>query len=259
MKQILSTLVALILSLSLLSCSSGEKSASKKALKCLCWPWTAKTTLSSSSGEKNALKSDSERFGYALGMDIGASLKEMQTDIDLPSLLAGLRDTFEGTEPLLTSEGAVEVRKEFSKKMQEKQAEKIKHALEKNRKDGEDFLTENRKKEGVITTESGLQYVVLDEGDGPKPKATDRVKVHYRGTLLDGTEFDSSYKRGQPVTFPVNGVIAGWTEALQLMKVGSKVRLFIPSNLAYGERGAGQRIGPNATLIFEVELLGIEK
>ena len=236
MKQILSLLVALILSLSLLSCSSGEKNASKKALK-----------------------SDSERFGYALGMNIGASLKQMQTDIDLPSLLAGLRDTFEGTEPLLTSEQAAEARKEFSKKVQEKQAEKIKHASEKNRKEGEAFLTENKKKEGVITTESGLQLVVLKEGDGPKPKATDRVKVHYRGTLLDGTEFDSSYKRGQPVTFPVNGVIAGWTEALQLMKVGSKVRLFIPSNLAYGERGAGQRIGPNAALIFEVELLGIEK
>ena len=236
MKQILSLLVALALSLSLLSCSSGEKSASKKALK-----------------------GDSERFGYALGLDIGASLKEMQTDRDLPSLLAGLRDTFEGTKTLLTPEQADEVIKEFSKKMQEKQAEKSKDLAEKNRKAGESFLTENKKKEGVITTESGLQVVVLEEGDGPKPVATDQVKVHYQGTLLDGTEFDSSYKRGQPVTFPVNGVIAGWTEALQLMKVGSKVRLFIPSDLAYGERGAGQRIGPNATLIFEVELLGIEK
>jgi FKBP-type peptidyl-prolyl cis-trans isomerase len=222
MKQFFSIVIALVLSLSLLSCSSGEKSASKKALQ-----------------------SDSERFGYALGLDIGASLKEMQTDIDLPSLIAGLRDTLEGRKALLTPEQAAEVRKEFSKKMQEKQAEKIKDISEKNRKEGEAFLTENKKKEGVITTESGLQVVVL--------------KVHYRGTLLDGTEFDSSYKRGQPVTFPVNGVIAGWTEALQLMKVGSKVRLFIPSDLAYGERGAGQRIGPNATLIFEVELLGIEK
>jgi FKBP-type peptidyl-prolyl cis-trans isomerase len=225
MKHFFSILVALILSLSLLSCSSGEKSASKKALK-----------------------SDSERFGYALGLDIGASLKEMQTDIDLPSLLAGLRDTFEGTKA-----------KEFSKKMQEKQAEKVKDLAEKNRKAGESFLTENKKKEGVITTESGLQVVVLEEGDGPKPKATDQVKVHYQGTLLDGTKFDSSYKRGQPVTFPVNGMIAGWTEALQLMNVGSKVRLFIPSDLAYGQRGAGQQIGPNATLIFEVELLGINK
>ena len=236
MKQIVSLLVALIMSLSLLSCSSGEKSASKKALK-----------------------SDSERFGYALGMDIGTSLKEMQADIDLPSLMAGLRDTFEGTKALLTPEEAAEVGKEFSKKMQEKQAEKNKNLAEKNRKEGEAFLTENKKKEGIVTTESGLQVMLLEEGDGPKPKATDQVKVHYQGTLLDGTEFDSSYKRGQPVTFPVNGVIAGWTEALQLMKVGSKVRLFIPSDLAYGERGAGQRIGPNATLIFEVELLGIEK
>ena len=236
MKQILSVLVALILSLSLLSCAPGEKSASKKALK-----------------------SDSERFSYALGLDIGASLKELETDIDLPSFIAGLQDTLEGRKLLLTPEQVVEVRKEFARKMQEKQAQKSKDIAEKNRKEGEAFLTENKKKEGIVTTGSGLQVVVLDEGDGPKPKATDQVKVHYRGTLLDGTEFDSSYKRGQPVTFPVNGVIAGWTEALQLMKVGSKVRLFIPSNLAYGERGSGQRIGPNATLIFEVELLGIEK
>ena len=134
----------------------------------------------------------------------------------------------------------------------------MKELGEKNRKEGEAFLAENKKKKGVITTESGLQYMVLEKGDGPKPKATDTVSVNYRGTLIDGTEFDSSYKRGKPVTFPVKGVIAGWTEALLLMNVGSKYKLFVPPNLGYGGRGAGRLIGPEATLIFEVELLGIE-
>jgi len=129
---------------------------------------------------------------------------------------------------------------------------------DKNQKEGEVFLAENKKKKGVITLPSGLQYQVIKEGTGKIPKATDTVTTHYRGTLIDGTEFDSSYKRGEPASFPVNGVIKGWTEALQLMKVGSKWQLFIPSNLAYGPQGAGQAIGPNATLIFEIELLSIK-
>ena len=124
---------------------------------------------------------------------------------------------------------------------------------------GELFLQENKQKEGVVTTLSGLQYIVLREGDGQRPKVTDTVKVHYRGTFIDGTEFDSSYSRGEPAVFPVNGVIAGWTEALQRMRVGSKYRVFVPPKLAYGERGAGDVIGPNETLIFDVELLGIER
>lgn len=236
MKRIVFVLMVLMLCLSWLSCAPGEKEAPKKELK-----------------------SPSEKLSYALGLDIGASLKRLETDIDLPSLVAGVQDTLDGREPLLTPQQVAEVKEEFFKKMREEGAQKARDLVEKNRKEGEAFLAENKEKEGVVTTASGLQYVVLTEGEGPRPKATDQVHVHYRGMLLDGTEFDSSYKRGQPVTFPVTGVIAGWTEALQLMRVGAKYRLFIPSNLGYGERGAGQRIGPNATLIFEVELLGIEQ
>jgi FKBP-type peptidyl-prolyl cis-trans isomerase FklB len=130
---------------------------------------------------------------------------------------------------------------------------------EKNKKEGEEYLAENKKKEGIITTQSGLQYKVLKKGTGKIPKSTDTVTVNYRGTLIDGTEFDSSYRRGQPASFKVNGVIRGWTEALQLMKEGAKWQLYIPSNLAYGERGAGRNIGPNSTLIFEVELISINE
>jgi FKBP-type peptidyl-prolyl cis-trans isomerase FklB len=147
----------------------------------------------------------------------------------------------------------------FQKEMMAKREQAGKEAGAKNKVEGEAFLAENGKKEGVVTLPDGLQYKILKEGDGAKPKATDTVTVHYRGTLISGTEFDSSYKRKEPVSFPVNGVIAGWTEALQLMKVGSKWQLFIPSTLAYGERGAGPDLGPNATLIFEVELISIGK
>ncbi len=208
---------------------------------------------------KEELKSPAARLGYALGMYIGESLKTIRKELDLRLFLRGVEDTLEGKKPLLTQKEAGLVRQEFSMRMNKRRiAEKSKLA-EKNQKEGEEFLAANKKKEGVVTTASGLQYVVLKEGDGPKPTTTDRVRVDYRGTLLDGTEFDSSYSRGKPAVFVVTGVIPGWTEALQLMKVGSKYKLFIPSNLAYGQRGAGPQIGPNATLIFEVELLGIEK
>jgi FKBP-type peptidyl-prolyl cis-trans isomerase FklB len=143
--------------------------------------------------------------------------------------------------------------------MMAKQQELAKIVGEKNQKEGEAFLAENKKKEGVITLPSGLQYKVIKAGSGNKPKATDTVSVHYQGTLVNGTEFDSSYRRGQPVSFPVNGVIPGWTEALQLMEAGAKWQIVIPSNLAYGDRGAGPQIGPNATLIFEIELISIQE
>src|SRR3989338_270904 len=146
----------------------------------------------------------------------------------------------------------------FQNEMKTKQAEHAKVLGGKNKKEGEAFLAENKKKEGVKTTASGLQYKVIKNGNGKKPKATDTVTVHYKGTLIDGTEFDSSYKRGEPTSFPVNQVIAGWTEALQLMNVGSKWQLFIPANLGYGDRGAGPQIGPNAAFIFEVELISLK-
>jgi FKBP-type peptidyl-prolyl cis-trans isomerase FklB len=168
-------------------------------------------------------------------------------------LVAGIKDAIAG-KPQLTQDQVKDVMTQFEKDMEQKQKE----AGEKNKTEGAKFLEENKKKEGVKTTASGLEYKVIKDGTGPQPKATDMVTVNYRGTLIDGTEFDSSYKRGQPATFPLNGVIKGWTEGLQLMKVGSKYQFFVPSNLAYGERSVGPDIAPNATLIFEVELLDVK-
>lgn len=210
-------------------------------------------------GEKKVdLKSDKDKVSYSIGLEIGNSFKKQSIDIDTGALEAGIKDAMAGSKPLLNENEIKDVMTAFQKSLADKQAEKIKAATEKNSKDGEAFLAENKKKEGVKTTPSGLQYKVIKDGTGPKPKETDTVTVHYRGTLIDGTEFDSSFKRGEPATFPLNGVIKGWTEGLQLMKVGSKWQLFIPANIAYGERGAGQMIGPNSTLIFEVELLSIK-
>jgi len=207
---------------------------------------------------KTTLTTDAERFSYALGLDIGANLKNIETEVDLTALTQAIRDTMEGATPLLTHDQAQQIRQDFATKYRETQMTKAKEAGERNLSEGNAFLAENKTKDGVITTASGLQYAVLTEGTGPRPKATDQVKVHYRGTLIDGTEFDSSYSRGEPVVFGVGGVIPGWVEALQLMPVGSKYKLFIPPQLAYGERGAGDKIGPNSVLIFEVELLSIE-
>ena len=168
----------------------------------------------------------------------------------------GIKDIYAGKLKLSDEEIRTTLT-ELNKEMQGKENERMKTLSEKNKKDGEALLAENKKKEGIKTLPSGLQYKVIQEGTGKVPKATDTVTTNYRGTLIDGTEFDSSYKRGQPATFPVNGVIPGWTEALQLMKTGSKWQLFIPSNLAYGERGPGT-IGPNAVLVFEIELLAVK-
>ena len=203
------------------------------------------------------LKTEKDKLSYALGMDIGGSLKSQSIDIDPDAFAKGVKDTVEGNKALLTNEEFQSTMQKFQQEMVAKQADQSKVIAEKNKAEGEAFLAENRKKAGVVTTDSGLQYIVLEEGSGDSPKATDTVSVHYKGSLINGTEFDSSYKRNQPASFPVNGVIPGWTEALQLMKPGAKWKIFIPSDIAYGERGAGQQIGPNATLIFEVELLSI--
>ena len=206
--------------------------------------------------ENLVLKNQKDKISYIIGMDIGTNLKKQSIDIDSNILAKGVKDALAGTKPLLTEQEIQETMVAFQKEMVAKQAEIGK----KNKAEGEAFLAENKKKEGVKTLPSGLQYKVIKAGTGKKPKSTDTVTAHYRGTLINGTEFDSSYKRGQPATFPVSGnMIPGWTEALQLMEEGAKWQLFIPSNLAYGERGMGGVIGPNATLIFEIELISIQE
>jgi FKBP-type peptidyl-prolyl cis-trans isomerase FklB len=204
------------------------------------------------------LKDEKDKVSYSIGLDIGTTFKKQKMDINTDVLMAGLKDAVSGNKPLLTEDQVKETMAAFSKSMMEKQAAAGKEAAAKNTEAGEKFLAENKAKEGVKTTPSGLQYKVLKEGSGVSPKETDTVVTQYRGTLINGTEFDSSYKRSEPTTFPVNRVIKGWTEALLMMKPGSKYQLFIPASLAYGERGAGQDIGPNETLIFEIELLSIK-
>src|SRR5437879_7770665 len=199
------------------------------------------------------LKDQKDKVSYSIGMNIGLNLRRQKVDINTDVLAAGIKDAIAG-KPQLTQDQVKDVMAQFEKDMEQKQ----KATGEKNKTDGAKFLEENKKKEGVKTTASGLQYKAVKEGTGPQPKATDMVTVNYRGTLIDVTEFDSSYKRGQPATFPLNGVIQGWTEGVQLMKTGSKYQFFVPANLGYGERAVSPDIGANATLIFEVELLEIK-
>ena len=199
------------------------------------------------------LKDSKDKVSYSIGLNIGFNLKKQNVSINPDTFVLGLKDALAG-KPQMTDEQVKETMTAFEKEMIDKQ----KAAGGKNGAEGEKFLAENKKKEGVKTTASGLQYKVVKEGTGAQPKEKDTVMANYRGTLIDGTEFDSSYTRGQPATFPVSGVIKGWTEALQTMKVGSKYQLFIPANLAYGERAIGPDIGPNSTLIFEVELLDVK-
>jgi len=204
------------------------------------------------------LKTQKEKASYAIGMSVGKGLHKDQVDIDPAILARGLRDALAGGKMLLTDDEAKAAIAVLQTEMRKKQEEKMAVVGGENKKQGEAFLAANKSKDGVVALPSGLQYKILKEGTGPKPTATDSVVCNYRGTLINNTEFDSSYKRGQPATFPVTGVIKGWTEALQLMPVGSKWELFVPSDLAYGERAAGPDITPNSTLIFEVELLSIQ-
>src|SRR5216684_3539452 len=226
-------------------------------------PPVKKTGTAAKSAAAPALTTRKQKFSYALGMNIGsglgANLKKQSVVVDSSLVYQGLKDAMSGGKTRLTQEEAQGVLKEVQTNVQKQQQEKMKEAADKNKTEGEAFLTANKSKDGVVTLSSGLQYKILTAGTGPKPTASDSVKCNYRGTLINGTEFDSSYKRGQPATFAVGQVIKAWTEALQLMPVGSKWQLFVPSSLAYGERGAGAEIGPNATLIFEVELLSIEE
>ncbi len=204
------------------------------------------------------LTTEQQKLSYAIGMSIAHSLKNQPMEID-PSIVAqGLKDTLSGAKPLLTDQEAQASLTKGREVAMKKMEEQRQAAGQKAKSEGEAFLAANKTKPGVVTLPSGLQYKIITEGTGPKPTASDSVVCDYKGTLTDGKEFDSSYKRGQPATFPVGGVIKGWTEALQLMPVGSKWQLFIPSELAYGERGAGSDIPPNATLIFEIDLKSIE-
>jgi len=205
------------------------------------------------------LDTPKSRISYTIGVNIGQDFKTQNMDIDTDVLLMGLKDSLTGKELQLTDEEMVSEIQAFQEKMQAKMVAEMEAATAKNQAAGEAFLAENAKKDGVVVTESGLQYKVLEPGEGDSPALADVATVHYRGTLIDGKQFDSSYDRGQPATFPVGGVIAGWTEALQMMKPGAKWQLVIPAGLAYGERGAGQDIGPNATLLFDVELISVEK
>jgi FKBP-type peptidyl-prolyl cis-trans isomerase FklB len=206
--------------------------------------------------EDTALKSQRDKVSYTIGVYSGNNLKQQAIDIDPDIMVKGIKDSLSGEKALLTDQEMREVMSAFQKDLASKQAEKRNALAEKNKKEGEAFLAENKKKEGVKTLSSGLQYQVLQEGKGKSPKATDTVVAHYRGTLINGTEFDSSYQRNEPASLRLNSVIKGWTEALTLMKEGAKWRLFIPADLAYGENGAGP-IEPNAALIFEVDLISV--
>lgn len=203
-------------------------------------------------------KTEAQRFSYSIGVDLGRSLKPVADNIDVESLKQGLDDSFTRNTSRLTDEEREAVKNVVAKRLQESQMKSREASAEISKSEGAVFLRENALKPFVRTTASGLQYKVLKEGTGPRPTASNKVTVNYKGTLISGETFDSSYDRGQPITFPLANVIPGWTEGVQLMNVGAKYQFFIPSQLAYGERGAGVKIGPNATLIFEVELLGIE-
>ncbi|RJS94484.1 FKBP-type peptidyl-prolyl cis-trans isomerase [Salinisphaera sp. Q1T1-3] len=219
----------------------------------------ASSAPSQSTGDSGQFANDNAKRSYALGMDIGNSLKDLPMDIDLDQLTQGVRDVVGGKDTKLSQKQLQQVMQGVVSDMQAAQQKQQDQESKANLQKGAKFLAENKKKDGVKTLDDGLQYKVVNKGDGPSPDANDSVTVNYTGTLIDGTVFDSSEKRGKPVTFPVNAVIPGWTEALQLMHAGGEYKLFIPPDLAYGERGAGSKIGPNETLIFDVKLISVDK
>jgi FKBP-type peptidyl-prolyl cis-trans isomerase FkpA len=225
--------------------------------------WTAifaLTTLTAcQAGGTASLETDDEIASYGFGRDIGRSLEPTVSHLDRPALIRGIEDALDGLDPAISTEELAEVTQRVGALIREEQSEEFEAMTESNRVEGEAYLASNAEKDGVTTTASGLQYEVLREGEagGARPTPADQVSIHYRGTLIDGTEFDSSYSRGQPAQFGVMGVIPGFSEGLQLMTVGSHYRFVIPSDMAYGSRGTGSDIGPNATLIFEIELLDV--
>jgi FKBP-type peptidyl-prolyl cis-trans isomerase FklB len=233
--------------------SPATKPAAKKPAN------AAKTTgTKTAPASTPALNSKKDKVSYAIGADLGKKLKTANIDVDPAILTRAMKDTLTGAKSEMSDDEIRATLTDLSKDLQQKQAMAAKEASEKNRKAGEEFLAANKGKEGVVALPDGLQYKVLTAGNGPKPSPSDTVVCNYKGTLIDGKEFDSSYKRGQPATFPVSGVIKGWTEALQMMPVGSRWQLFIPPDLAYGDRQAGPDITPGSTLVFEVELMSIQ-
>jgi FKBP-type peptidyl-prolyl cis-trans isomerase FklB len=207
----------------------------------------------------SSLSSQKEKESYSIGYQVGLSMKKDGVEVDFEKLIQGLHDAIDGKEPSLSTHEMRKLIVDLKEKAREAQMKKFQEAAEKNGLEAETFLAENGKKEGIKTTESGLQYRIIKEGEGDSPKPEDSVTVHYRGSFINGTEFDSSYARGDPQTVQTEGVIKGWTEALQLMKVGSKWEIFVPPNLAYGRNGIPGKIPPNKVLVFEIELLSIEK
>lgn len=254
MHKSLSVTTAVLLTAAAVCAQKGGKPAGQAAA-----PAEAKAAPAAAAGGEVALNDQRSRVSYILGNNIGQNMKRDDLDLDLDALLLGIKDALAGQESRVSDADTEAAMQKFQQDVQAQRQKAAGEMAEKNKSSGASFLAENAKREGVKTTASGLQYEVIKEGSGPKPKASDTVEVHYHGTLPDGTVFDSSVERGEPATFPVGQVIPGWVEALQLMPVGSKWKLFIPSDLAYGERGAPPDIQPNQPLIFEVELLNIKK
>jgi FKBP-type peptidyl-prolyl cis-trans isomerase len=215
-------------------------------------------TAQAGADEATSLKTPQEKLSYGIGADLGRNLKRLGIDVNPELIRKGIADGLSDGKLQMSDEEIGAALQGLQAQIQRKTAQAASVASEENKKAGEAFLAQNKSKEGVVSLPSGLQYKILKAGDGKKPTEADTVECNYRGTLVNGTEFDSSYRRGQPATFGVTQVIAGWKEALQLMPVGSKWQLFVPPELAYGERGVGREIGPNSTLIFEVELLAIK-
>ena len=245
--------LAVALASTLAACGSETEAEKKEAVAEVEAPAAAE--VAAPAGVQ--LETEVQKLSYGVGLMLGGQLRNDIGEIDLELLTKAIDTIYKDEEPLMTQEDVQVVMQAFQERKMEEQRQLMAKMAQEELEKGEAYLAENAKVEGVMVTESGLQYQVLTAAEGDKPFAEDTVKVHYRGTLIDGTEFDSSYSRNEPVSFPLNGVIAGWTEGLQLMNVGSKVRFVIPSDLAYGPGGAGQAIPPNATLVFEVELLEI--
>ena len=240
------------LSLALLACKPLDKETGKPV------DGSGEKASAPAVEARGGMKTEREQVSYVIGMQIGDSLKAAKDEVDLDTLFKAVRSTIDGKEPLIGQEEAMQVMQDFSMRMQAKQMAEMQEKAKRNAEEGDKFLAGNVKNEGVQATASGLQYQVLTPGEGARPSAGDTVRVHYRGTLLDGEVFDDSYARGEPVEFALAQVVPGWQEGLQLMPVGSKYKLWIPGKLGYGEQGTpGGPIGPNATLVFEVELLDI--